>query len=117
MKKDNTKIYRNFNDAQKKYIVGHLHSRIHKLLIYKDVNVKEKPFADNEEFLNYFHETLIYSYSFNNVSSNNLTISDFILCLEMANSLLKEENFKWVTYRRCILNAHNCLSTYEKEVG
>lgn len=110
-------IYGEFTDNQIKDAVRVMHNDIHKLLLYKDKNVKSTIFASNDEYLNYFNKLLFRFGGMNEIFGEPPQLVAFMSTLQAAYDEVLNEHFRWDVFRRSILDCHGYLKDMFEQDG
>lgn len=109
-------LYGEFSDAQIKSSVNHMHNEIHKLLLYKDPNFKERVFESESNFISSFNNMLVRYGGLNHILGEPEYMVEFMSVLQAAFDEASNESFRFNTFRKCILDAHGYLSKAFAEV-
>lgn len=99
-------LYGKFSREQIQLNSRLMHSEVHKLLLYKDKNIKQKIFENDEDFLNYFHNLLCRFGGLNELLCCPVEMVGLMATLQAANDLVRSDSFDYCEYRRLILDAH-----------
>lgn len=109
-------LYGEFSDRQVKITANLLHSKIHKLLLYKDKNISETLFNTDEEFNNYFINFLIYLGGLNKLLDEPEQMMILMSILQAAYNETQNKDFNYKLFRKLILDAHGLIkSMFEEE--
>ena len=105
-------LYGTFTDKQICEIARSMHGDIHKLLLYKDKNIKDKIFDSDSDFLIFF-ENLLYRFGgLNELLGEPIQIINLMSSLQAAYSCVQKDNYSYKLFRRLILDSHS----YIKEI-
>ena len=104
-------LYGEFSDKQVKINANHLHNKIHKLLLYKDKNIKDIIFNTNEEFNSYFLNLLFYIGGLNKILGEPKEMMSLMSVLQTAYNETQNESFSYKVYRKLILDAHGFIKS------
>lgn len=108
-------MYGTFSDSQLKANSKIMHSEIHKLLLFKDENVKQIIFDSESDFKNYF-SNLMYRFSgYNELLHCPVQMVALLATLQSAYDMVNSKNFDFVEYRRLILDAHGYIKSMFEE--
>lgn len=109
-------LYGNFSYRQITYNVKFMHGKVHKLLLYKDKNIKQTIFRNEVEFNNYFINLLLYFNGLNKLLGEPEKMIPLMATLQSAYELVLSTNFNYKLYRKLILDAHGLIkSMFEEE--
>ena len=108
--------YGTFSDEQMRQAALLMHNKIHRLLLYKDSQITELIFADDEEFFAHF-ERLLYRFGgMNSMFNEPPLMIAFMSSLEAAYLECKKPVFQFKRFRKLILDCHGYLRTMFGEV-
>lgn len=105
-------IYGTFNDAQMDDLIKRLHSKVHRLLIYKDPKITDD--YSDVDYDKYYQFLMKEMDACNIIFRYPLAIVEVITLLQMAYNETKKEDFDFKAYRKFILNAQNYLDEIGK---
>lgn len=109
-------IYGTFTDDQIIINAKFMHNEIHKLLLYKDKNFKEKIFDSDDDFYN-FYTNLLYRFGgLNKLLNEPDYMVSLMSTLQAALDNVKGESYDYKTFRRLILDAHGYIKLMFEEV-
>ena len=102
-------LYGKFTKKQITEAVRAMHNDIHKLLLYKDKNIEEQVFEDDEAFLIFFKNVLYKFGGTKTLFNNNGYMVTLMSTLQAAYDEVTSDHFDYVSYRRAILDSHNYI--------
>lgn len=108
--------YGEFSDKQINDNSKMMHSEVHKLLLYKDKNVKQEIFQSDEAFLSYFSNLLKRFGGLNELLGCPSKMVDFMSTLEAAYLMVQSKEYNFNEYRRLILDAHGFIKDMFEEM-
>jgi hypothetical protein len=108
-------LYGNFSETQIRDNARIMHSDIHKLLLFKDKNVNQQIFDNNEDFINYFSNLLRRISGFNELLFCPVEMVALLATLQSAFDMVNSESFNYQEYRRLILDAHGYVKSLFEE--
>lgn len=103
-------LYGEFSDEQMKANAKLLHAECHKLLVYKDENITEKNFANDAEFMTYFHNLLERIGGMNTLLGEPDMMVSLMSTLQAAYDMCNGDNYDYRRFRRLILDSHGILT-------
>mgnify|MGYP007069851954 CR=1 FL=1 len=109
-------LYGEFSTEQIQLNAKLMHSEVHKLLLYKDKNVTQEIFSNDEDFQVYFKNLLYRFGGLNELLNCPTQMVALIATLQSAYDLAKNNSFNYCEYRRLILNAHNYIKIIFEEM-
>lgn len=109
-------VYGKFSRDQIIYIARQMHNEIHRLLIYKDINIPNKIFQTDKAFFKYFNNLLINYGSLNDMFGYPAQMVLFMERLNSAYIEAKKEDFNYSLYKKELLDAHGLLTEMFGEV-
>lgn len=101
--------YGTFTDEQIQLNSKAMHSEVHKLLLYKDGNVKQEIFKSDEDFRSYFNNLLHRFGGLNELFNCPVQMVSLLSTLESAYHMVFDGRFNYCEYRRLILDAHGYI--------
>jgi hypothetical protein len=104
-------LYGEFSDKQIELNAIAMHNAVHKLLLYKDVNVSSQIFDTEEQFQRYFQNLLYRFGGFNELLGEPVQMVSLMSTLQAAYDEIEKDNFDFIVYRRLILDAHGFISS------
>lgn len=105
-------LYGNFTDKQIYESAQLMHNDIHKLLLFKDKNVKDAIFNSEQDFLIYF-ENLLYRFGgLNDLLGQPVLMVNLMSTLQAAYSCVQRDDYSYKLFRKLILDSHS----YIKEI-
>lgn len=107
--------YGEFSDKQIIDNAKLMHNEVHKLLLYKDPNVRIDLFNSEEDFYNYFQNMMIRFDGLNSLLGYPTQMIGLMSTLQAAMNLCKD-NYDYKTFRRLILDAHGYITKSFEEV-
>ena len=102
-------IYGDFTDKQISEAVRAMHNDIHKLLLYKDKQIKEKIFEDDEAFLIFFKNVMYKLGGTKTLFNDNGIMVILMSELQAAFDNAQSDHFNYTTFRRAILDSHGYI--------
>lgn len=109
-------LYGEFSDEQIKSNAKLMHSEIHKLLLYKDKNINQEIFANEDDFKIYFINLLYQFSGLNELLGCPVQMVALIATLQSAFDLVLSDKFNYYEYRRLILDSHNYIKNIFEEM-
>lgn len=109
-------LINNFSETQIKFTAKTMHNDIHKLLLFRDKNVKDIIFNSYEDYEKYFKNLLIRFNGLNSLLGYPELMIKFMSVLHAAFIESKKEDFNYIEYRRLIFDAHGLLTQMFGEV-
>ena len=109
-------LYGEFSDMQILNNAKYMHNEIHKLLLYKDNNVKENIFNSDEDFKNYFQNLLIRFSGLNKLLGEPVYMIHLLSTLQSAYDEVNNIDYNYHIYRKLILDAHGYIKAMFEEV-
>ena len=109
-------LYGEFSGEQIQLNAKLMHSEIHKLLLYKDKNVTQEIFANDDDFKIYFVNLLYRFGGLNELLGKPVQMIALISTLQSAYNMAFSNNFNYCEYRRLILDSHNYIKNIFEEV-
>nr|DAE26054.1 MAG TPA: hypothetical protein [Siphoviridae sp. ctEkS11] len=111
-------IYGSFTKRQIKEAAHAMHNDVHKLLLYKDNQIEEKIFENDEAFLIFFHNVMFKFSGTKTLFNNNGIMVTLMATLQAAYDEVTSDEFDYMTFRRAILDSHNYIKQmFEGGVG
>lgn len=101
--------YGTFTDEQIRKNSIEMHSDVHKLLLYKDGNIKQEIFKSDEDFRSYFNNLLYRFGGLNELLECPVEMVSLLSTLESAYKMTESNKFNYCEYRRLILDAHGYI--------
>lgn len=101
--------YGTFTDEQIRENSKEMHSDVHKLLLYKDGNIKQEIFKSEEEFRSYFNNLLYRFGGMNDLLNCPVEMVELLSTLQSAYNMACSKKFNYCEYRRLILDAHGYI--------
>lgn len=101
--------YGTFTDEQIQLNSKNMHSEVHKLLLYKDRNLKQEIFKSDEDFRNYFRNLLLRFGGLNVLFNCPVQMVELLSTLQSAYDMAFSDKFDYCEYRRLILDAHGYI--------
>lgn len=108
--------YGTFTDEQIQLHSSIMHSEVHKLLLYKDRNVKQEIFKSDEEFRSYFNNLLHRFGGLNDLLNCPVQMVALLSTLQSAYDMVFSNKFNYCEYRRLILDAHGFIKDMFEEM-
>lgn len=108
-------LYGTFSDKQIEINTQLMHNEVHKLLLYKDNNITDIIFEDDDAFLNYFKNLLYRFGGLNTLLGEPVEMVGLMSTLQAAYNEIIDENYSWKSFRRLILDSHGYISSINKE--
>lgn len=102
-------LYGEFTDEQINEAVKQMHNDIHKLLLYKDNNIKEQIFNSDEDFIKYFENLLFRFGGLNELLGNNPQFISLMSILQAAYNEVLSDKFRYKVFRKSILDCHGYI--------
>lgn len=103
-------IYGDFTDEQILQAAKAMHNDIHKLLLYKDKNVKEKVFENDDSFLTYFKNIMFKLGGTKTLFNDNKYMVELMSILQSAmDNVTAKDCYNYGTFRKAILDAHGYI--------
>lgn len=102
-------LYGEFTDEQIDEAVKVMHNDVHKLLLYKDKEVKETIFNTEEDFVNYFTNLLFRFGGLNELLGEPKQMVALMSTLQAAYDEVQSNTFNYRTFRRAILDSHGYI--------
>lgn len=102
--------YGMFTDEQIQLNSKNMHSEVHKLLLYKDGNLKQEIFKSDEEFRSYFKNLLLRFGGLNELFNCPVQMVALLSTLQSAYDMAFGGKFNYCEYRRLILDAHGYIT-------
>ena len=102
-------IYGSFTKRQIKEAAHAMHNDVHKLLLYKDNQIKEKIFENDEDFLIFFQNVMFKFSGTETLFNNNGIMVTLMATLQAAYDEAVSDEFDYMTFRRAILDSHNYI--------
>lgn len=109
-------LYGEFRDGQLKLNAKLMHSEVHKLLLYKDNNIKQEIFNSEEDFHIYFTNLLYRFGGLNELLGCPVQMVGLIATLQSAYDMALSNKFNYCDYRRLILDSHNYIKNMFEEM-
>ena len=111
-------IYGSFTKRQSKEAAHAMHNDVHKLLLYKDNQIEEKIFENDEAFLIFFQNVMFKFSGTKTLFNNNGIMVTLMATLQAAYDEAVSDEFDYMTFRRAILDSHNYIKQmFEGGVG
>lgn len=111
-------IYGSFTKRQIKEAAHAMHNDVHKLLLYKDNQIEEKIFENDEAFLIFFHNVMFKFSGTKTLFNNNGIMVTLMATLQAAYDEVTSDEFDYMAFRRAILDSHNYIKQmFEGGVG
>ena len=109
-------LYGEFSGDQMQLNEKIMHSEVHKLLLYKDKNITQEIFSNDEDYHIYFKNLLYRFGGLNELLGCPAQMVALIATLQSAYDLALSDKFNYCDYRRLILNAHNYIENIFEEM-
>lgn len=109
-------LYGEFSENQMQLNAKMMHSEVHKLLLYKDSNVTQEIFSNEDDYRIYFKNLLYRFGGLNELLGCPSQMVALIATLQSAYDLALGDKFNYSEYRRLILNAHNYIKIIFEEM-
>lgn len=109
-------LYGEFTNKQIIEATKQMHNDIHKLLLYKDLNITETIFKNDEEFLSYFNNLLFRFGGLNELFNQPPMLVSLMSTLQAAYDEVRSNDYKYTTFRRAILDSHGYIKAMFEEV-
>ena len=111
-------IYGSFTKRHIKEAAHAMHNDVHKLLLYKDNQIEEKIFENDEAFLIFFQNVMFKFSGTKTLFNNNGIMVTLMATLQAAYDEVTSDEFDYMTFRRAILDSHNYIKQmFEGGVG
>ena len=104
-------LYGEFTDEQINEAVKQMHNDIHKLLLYKDNQIEEIIFENDEAFFAFFENVLFKFGGTKTLFNNNGTMVSLMSTLQAAYDEVQSSTFRYKTFRRAILDCHGYIKS------
>ena len=108
-------LYGNFSEEQIKSNAKLMHNEVHKLLLYKDKNIEQEIFANDDDFKIYFLNLLYRFGGLNELLNCPVQMVALLATLQAAFDLAFSNEFNYCEYRRLILDSHNYIKNAFEE--
>lgn len=109
-------LYGEFSNGQIQLNAKIMHSEVHKLLLYKDKNLEQEIFSNDNDFKIYFKNLLYRFGGLNELLGCPTQMVALISTLQSAYDMVQSDKFSYCEYRRLILNAHNYIKNIFEEM-
>ena len=109
-------LYGKFSDKQIKELSRAMHSDIHKLLLYKDIDIKENIFKSENEYLHYFDNLLFKFGGLNTILGEPKKMITLMSTLRAAYDESQKKDFDYKVFRKAILDSHGYIKAIFEEV-
>ncbi len=108
-------LYGKFSDEQILMNSKIMHKEVHKLLLYKDKNVTQPIFENDDNFKNYFTNLLFRLSGLNELLYCPVEMVALLSTLQAAYDMVNSKNFDYCEYRKLILDAHGYIKLMFEE--
>lgn len=106
--------YGEFTDRQVELAVKNMHGELHRLLLYKDKDIKDKIFESESEYLSFFKGVMLRIGGLNTLLGNPKEMISLMSSLQAAYDISKGSDFDFRIFRKLILDSHGYLSMISK---
>ena len=110
-----THLYGYFTDSQITTNAKIMHSEVHKLLLFKDKNVNQVIFDNEEDYLCYFKNLLYRLGGLNELLYCPVQLVALLATLQSVYDMVNSDKFDFCEYRRLILDAHGYIKSMFEE--
>ena len=108
-------LYGKFSDEQLLLNSKIMHSEVHKLLLYKDKNITQVIFDNDDDFKNYFTNLLFRFGGLNELLYYPVEMVALLSTLQAAYDMINDSDFNYCEYRKLILDAHGYIKLMFEE--